>query len=78
MLKVTSLKAANYILEVPYYIKKPNDWHIKHSRNSIIKDQLFYDLIKGNELEQVCLRVDHEKVKYKACKIRGQVKNYKS
>ena len=61
---------------MPYFTKKPNDWVIRHSRNSNIKDQLFYDLIRGSEIEQVCLRLDHEQEKKKSYKLKGQVKDF--
>ena len=62
-MRVTNLKCQNYILEVPYFAKLPNDAVVSHSRNSNIKDQLFYDVVKNQEKKTYCLRLDHQETK---------------
>lgn len=78
LMKVSSLKSQNYILEVPYFAKLPNDAVVSHSRNSNIKDQLFYDIVKNHEKKTYCLRLDHQDPKSKVVSIKIPVNNYTS
>lgn len=56
LLKISNLKLSNYIVDAPYTAKLQNDSVYMHSRNSNIKDQIFYDAIKNNEVKTYCLR----------------------
>jgi hypothetical protein len=73
MLKVSNLKHCNYILDIPYFSKIPADADVRHSRNSNVKDQLFYDIIRGKEVKTVCLRIDHPDEKSKVCHPKIQI-----
>jgi hypothetical protein len=70
LLKLTSLKLSNFVLDAAYYVKLPVDAICRHSRNSNIKDQLFYDVIKNNEVKTYCIRLDHQEDKHKVMPIR--------
>lgn len=59
MLNVEKLKKKNYIMDVPFFSKLPSQAKIRHTRNSNIKDQLFFDQHKGNEMKTFCVRMDH-------------------
>jgi hypothetical protein len=69
------LKTCNYILDVPYFAKQSTDCEIRHSRNANIKDQLFYDIVKNDEVQTICLRLDHADNKSKVCKTKIPVAN---
>lgn len=53
-----NLKQKNYLIDVPYHKQLPSDATYRHSRNHNIKDQLFYDQIKGTDVKTFCLRLD--------------------
>lgn len=74
-MKITSLKLANYVLNAAYYVKLPVDTVCRHSRNSNIKDYLFYDVIKNNEIKTYCVRLDHPEDKSKVNAVRIPVSN---
>ena len=65
MLDQKSLKQSNYILDVPYFAKLPSDATVQHTRNSLIKDQMFYDIVRNGEIKTYCLRLDHADPKCK-------------
>ena len=52
------LKKTHYAIDIPIF-KKLNDeaWH-RSSRNSNIKDQIYYDQIKNGVLKTFCVRPD--------------------
>ena len=78
LLKVQKLKANNYILDVAYFSKLPGDSKCRHSRNSNIKDQLFYDVIKNNEVKTYCLRLDHHERNSRVMMARIPISNFVS
>ena len=43
-----------------FYNKLPYDVGIMLTRNQQIKDQVFYDLIKNNEIKTMCIRIDEK------------------
>jgi len=57
MLKISALKISNYVLNAAYYVKLPLDASCRHTRNSNIKDQLFYDVMKNKEIKTYCIRL---------------------
>ena len=65
LLRIQNLKASNYVCDVPYFHKLAQDAVVRHSRNGAIKDQLYYDIIKGPEVKTICLRLDHAESKQK-------------
>lgn len=78
MLRIQNLKACNYICDVPYFHKLPRDSIIRHTRNSAIKDQLYYDIIKGNMVKTICLRLDHVDQKQKVRQNKIEIQNFNS
>ena len=48
------------MLSNPYYIHLPFDVQVNFSRNSNIKEQIFYDVIKNGEVKTMCIKVDDE------------------
>jgi len=72
------LKANNYILDVAYFAKLPGDAKCRHSRNSNVKDQLFYDVLKNNEVKTYCLRLDHADSKSKVMVAKIPICNFVS
>ena len=77
-MKVQNLKANNYILDVAYFAKLPGDAMCRHTRNSNIKDQLFYDVLKNNEVKTYCLRLDHLEPRNKVMIARIPISNFVS
>ena len=73
---MTNLKANNYILDVAYFAKLPGDAKCRHTRNSNVKDQLFYDVLKNNEVKTYCLRLDHAEPKNKVMVARIPISNF--
>jgi hypothetical protein len=69
LIKLTTLKANNYLLDAAYFSKLPGDSDVRHSRNANMKDQLFFDVIKNKEIKTFCLRLDHVEPKSKVVSI---------
>jgi len=44
--------------DVPYFAKLPNGAMISHTRNAIIKNELFYTVEELGVTKTVCLRID--------------------
>jgi hypothetical protein len=78
LIKLSSLKANNYLLDAAYFSKLPADSEVRHTRNANMKDQLFFDVIKNNEVKTYCLRLDHIEPKSKVISIQIPVYNYVS
>lgn len=74
-MKLSSLKLSNFVLDAAYYVKLPVDAICRHSRNSNIKDQMFYDVIKNNEVKTYCIRLDHQDEKCKVMPVRIPISN---
>lgn len=59
MIYVTGPKfMPNESMAAPYFVKLPSDAKVCFSKNQLIKDQIFYDLIQNHEVRSYCLRAD--------------------
>ena len=66
-------------LEVPYYVKMPNDCTISHGRNSYIKNELYYYLNKHSQNEGLlsyCLRLNRKDPNNRVKQFNIQIKNF--
>jgi hypothetical protein len=57
MLNIESLKKKNYIMDIPLFKKLPSDAYVRHTRNTNIKDDLMFDMLKGKEMKTFCIRM---------------------
>lgn len=60
MINIEVLEKRKYLLEVPLVKLLPSEAVVRHSRNQNIKDQLFYDQIKGQQIKTYCVRMDNK------------------
>ena len=44
-------------IEMPYYLKLPNEANVTHVKNSIIKDENYYDVEINGEHNIYCVRM---------------------
>jgi hypothetical protein len=47
-------------MEIPYFKKITNDCKVTHGRNSHIKDEIYFDLFRGNSTKTICIRMDNQ------------------
>lgn len=64
----TSGKSAD--IEMPYYIKLPNEANVTHLRNSIIKDENYYGLEINGEHNIYCVRMTMHNHRDRICMIK--------
>lgn len=50
------IQSQDYMLDTPYYVKLPDDAKISHSRNSYVKDELYYELLRGQDVKTYIVR----------------------
>ena len=66
--------------DVPYFAKLPNGAMISHTRNAIIKNELFYTVEELGVTKTVCLRIDksesNQRVKQFYIDLQGQSSQY--
>ena len=66
------------MLDAAYFSKLPADSQVRHTRNSNMKDQIYFDVIKNIEVKTFCLRLDHADPKQKVVCIQIPVHNHVS
>lgn len=63
MIDAEKIRKRGYFIDVPLCKKLASDAYFRHTRNHNIKDQLYIDEFKGNNLRTICLRMDHRDTK---------------
>jgi len=58
MMDYQRIKSCDYMLDTPYYTKLPNDCKIQHTRNSYTKSEIFYELLRGQDVKTYIVRSD--------------------
>lgn len=46
------------MLDTPYYSKLPNDCKLQHARNSYVKESIFYEVLRGQDVKTYIVRKD--------------------
>ena len=57
-------------IEMPYYIKLPNEANVTHVRNSIIKDENYYNIEVNGEHNIYCVRMTMTNSNDRICMIK--------
>lgn len=75
-LDLLELEKKNFIMDPPLYKKLPNDCEVRHTRNQNIKDQLYFDNIKGNIVKTYCVRMENKDPKSRVISPKIVIKDY--